>query len=137
MTSDTREKYLDQTRHKQSLVFRSSFYEKRLGTIFFLESCCKKCTRTLEAYRMSCLCFKLFCRRVELGVGYIFSDITERHQAGGGLLNSSKSSLRCRSNCPEVFYRRSILENFSKLTGKNLCHSLFFNKAAGWDLQLY
>ena len=137
MTSDTREKYLDQTRHKQSLVFRSSFYEKRLGTIFFLESCCKKCTRTLEAYRSHVFALNYFVEGWSWGVWSIFSDITERHQAGGGLLNSSNSSLRCRSNCPEVFYRRSILENVSKLTGKNLCHSLFFNKAAGWDLQLY
>ena len=29
-----------------------------------------------------------------------------------------------------MFYRKGILENFAKLTGKHLCQSLFFNKAS-------
>ena len=32
---------------------------------------------------------------------------------------------------PEVFYDKVVLQNFSKLTGKRLCQSLFFNKVAG------
>ena len=32
---------------------------------------------------------------------------------------------------PEVFCEKGILRNFAKLTGKHLCQSLFFNKAAG------
>ena len=32
---------------------------------------------------------------------------------------------------PEVFCRKGALRNFAKLTGKNLCQSLFFNKVAG------
>ena len=32
---------------------------------------------------------------------------------------------------PEVFYKKCILKNFAKFTGKHLCQSLFFNKVAG------
>ena len=35
---------------------------------------------------------------------------------------------------PEVFWKKVVLSNFSKFTGKHLCQSLFFNKAAGFSL---
>ena len=31
----------------------------------------------------------------------------------------------------EVLCRKGVLRNFTKVTGKHLCHSLFFNKVAG------
>ena len=31
---------------------------------------------------------------------------------------------------PEVFYKKDVLENFAKYTGKHLCQSLFFDKVA-------
>ena len=30
----------------------------------------------------------------------------------------------------EMFYKKGVLENFAKFTGKRLCHSIFFNKVA-------
>ena len=36
-----------------------------------------------------------------------------------------------RSSRPEVFCEKGALRNFTKFTGKHLCQSLFFNKAAG------
>ena len=36
-----------------------------------------------------------------------------------------------RSNRLEVFFKRGVLENFAKITGKYLCQSFFFNKVAG------
>ena len=36
-----------------------------------------------------------------------------------------------RSCRPEVFCKKDFLRNFTKLTGKHLCQSLFFNKVAG------
>ena len=30
-----------------------------------------------------------------------------------------------------VLYKRSVVKNFTKFTGKHLCQSLFFNKVAG------
>ena len=33
-------------------------------------------------------------------------------------------------NCPELFFEKGILKNFTKFTGKHLC--LLFNKVAGW-----
>ena len=38
---------------------------------------------------------------------------------------------------PEVFCKKRFLRNVAKFTGKLLCQSLFFNKVAGWGLQLY
>ena len=38
----------------------------------------------------------------------------------------------CRSSCPEVFCKKSVLRNFAKFIGKHLCQSLFFNKVAGF-----
>ena len=40
-----------------------------------------------------------------------------------------------RSSRPEVFCKKGVLRNFTKLTGKDLCQSLFLNKVS--DLQLY
>ena len=36
-----------------------------------------------------------------------------------------------RSSRPEVFYKKGILRNFAKFTGKHLCQRLFFNKVSG------
>ena len=51
---------------------------------------------------------------------------------------------KCLKNTPlfiqkqslEVFYKKRVLKNFAKFTGKHLCGSLFFNKIAGWRLNL-
>ena len=52
------------------------------------------------------------------------------------IINYNYLHLNVRSSHPELFCEKSILENFAKLTGKQLCQSLFFNKVA--DLrQLY
>ena len=39
--------------------------------------------------------------------------------------------LHLRSRRPEVFCRKGVLRNFTKLTGKHLWQRLFFNKVAG------
>ena len=36
-----------------------------------------------------------------------------------------------RSSRPDVFFKKGVLKNFTKLTGKHLCQSLFFNKVTG------
>ena len=36
-----------------------------------------------------------------------------------------------RSSRPDVFYKKGVLGNFAKFTGKHLCQSLYFNKVAG------
>ena len=35
-----------------------------------------------------------------------------------------------RSSLPEVFWKKDVLRNLTKFTGKHLCQSLFFNKVA-------
>ena len=47
------------------------------------------------------------------------------------MIVASMESENDRSSRPEVFYKKGVLKNFAKLTGKYLCQSLFFNKAAG------
>ena len=42
-----------------------------------------------------------------------------------------------RSSRPEVLYKKGVLRNFAKFTGKHLCQSLFFNKVAGQASTLY
>ena len=39
--------------------------------------------------------------------------------------------LQGRSSRSQVFCKNVVLENFTNLTGKHLCHNLFFNKVAG------
>ena len=41
-----------------------------------------------------------------------------------------KSSALIRSSRPKMFYRKGVLKNFTKFTGKYLCQSLFFDKVA-------
>ena len=50
-----------------------------------------------------------------------------------GASSISLGSLRMRSQKqpPEVVYKKSVLRNFAKFTGKHLCQSLFFNKVEG------
>ena len=38
---------------------------------------------------------------------------------------------------PEVFYKKGIIKNFAKFTGKHLCQSLFFNKVTGQEHLFY
>ena len=37
---------------------------------------------------------------------------------------------RVRSTRQEEFYKKVVLKNFTRFTGKRLCQSLFFNKVA-------
>ena len=40
-------------------------------------------------------------------------------------------ALSFQKHSPEVFYKKNVLRNFTKFTGKHLCQSLFINKVAG------
>ena len=46
-------------------------------------------------------------------------------------------SMTVRSSCQEVFYKKGVLENFAKLTGKHLRRVSFLKKLQAWGLQLY
>ena len=48
-----------------------------------------------------------------------------------------RRSMSFRSSHPEVFYKKPVLKNFSKFTGKHLCQSLFFNKVVGLGPSLF
>ena len=42
-----------------------------------------------------------------------------------------------RSSRSRMFFKIGVLTNLANFTGKHLCWSLFFNKVAGLELQLY
>ena len=49
----------------------------------------------------------------------------------------SLAFVRAKKQPAEVFYKKGVLKNFTKLTGKYLCQSLLINKAPAHRLQLY
>ena len=38
----------------------------------------------------------------------------------------------CEKHLPEMFYKKGVLKNLTKFTGKHLCQSLFFNKVCNF-----
>ena len=50
------------------------------------------------------------------------------------LSNAAWKNLNSRGSRPEVFYKKGVLRNFAKFSGKHLCQSLFFNKVAGLSI---
>ena len=40
----------------------------------------------------------------------------------------TSNSIYAQKQPPEVFYKKGVLGNFTKFTGKHLCQGLFFNK---------
>ena len=42
-----------------------------------------------------------------------------------------------RSIRPEVFWKKGILRNLAKFTGKHMCQSLFFNKKTFFEKRLW
>ena len=73
------------------------------------------------------------------------SEISRCFPTGAGIMFLSSTGLPLRnqnigmnrSSRPEVFCKKGFLRNFIKFTGKHLCQSFFFNKAAGRGLQRY
>ena len=62
--------------------------------------------------------------------------IKEFHRSKRMFYNSLGIFCFARSSRPEVFCKKGVLRNFTKLTGKYLCQILFFTKVAGLGLQL-
>ena len=46
------------------------------------------------------------------------------------------STAFCKSSHRKCSIKESVLKNFAEFTGKTLCHSLFFNKVAGFTRSL-
>ena len=42
--------------------------------------------------------------------------------------------MKCRSSHPKYSFKKGVLKNFKKLTGKNLCRRLFLVKLQAWTL---
>ena len=73
---------------------------------------------------------------IPLYLGLTFSILNLRYCCS--IFRRVKSHISVTQNCqnhissrPEDLCKIYVLENFTKFTGKQLCHSLFFNKVAG------
>ena len=55
---------------------------------------------------------------------------------GEQLSQGNLQILVLKRSCSEVFYKKVVLRNFAKFTGKHLCQGLSFNKVVGRALQL-
>ena len=51
--------------------------------------------------------------------------------------NPHHSDSKNRSSHPEMFFKKDVLRNFTKFTGKHLYQSLFLRKVAGLSLKIY
>ena len=51
--------------------------------------------------------------------------------------NCKHQHLNVQNQLPDVFCKKGTLRNFTKITGKHLCQSLFFNKVAGLRLAFF
>ena len=47
------------------------------------------------------------------------------------MVRSEHGTIIRTSSRPEVFFKKDVLRNFTKFTGKHLCQTLFFNNVAG------
>ena len=47
------------------------------------------------------------------------------------MINFRHEVFKLQKQPPDVFYKKAVLKNFVKFTGKHLCQSLFFNTVAG------
>ena len=61
--------------------------------------------------------------------------IAEQDNFAKNVLQKMKN--RCRRSHQRYSFRKGVLRNFAKFTGKHLRQSLSFNKVAGLSLQLY
>ena len=79
-------------------------------------SCHQKCENLKGSYKCSCV------------DGYILEPDGKTCKTAG---ETDLPLVPHRSRLPEVFCKKGVLKNFAKFTGKQLRHSLFFNKVAG------
>ena len=71
-------------------------------------------------------------------VQYIFRPPFLKNTSGRLLLNLRTFSEKHQKSSHRRFsIKKTVLKNTAKFTGKHLCQSLFFNKVAGVNLQLY
>ena len=59
------------------------------------------------------------------------------YASSGFILIQKKTKKPHRNSHPEVFYKKGVLRNFAKFTGKHLFQKLFSNRVAGLSQQLY
>ena len=78
--------------------------------IFYLKDFFSKCDRNIKTYFI--LTFK------NVASGYI-------------LCHATNPQFSAKSGSPKVFYKKGVLRNFEKFTGKYLWQNLFFNKVVG------
>ena len=59
------------------------------------------------------------------GIGPTISNWDEKHPFSICLSLFNKSIFKCKSSLPDVFFKKDVLKNFAKFTGKHLFWRLF------------
>ena len=72
----------------------------------------------------------LFLRVVEAGHVLLQGSMVNVTHTSYLNRRSYQMNIQLRGSHPEVFCKKGVLRNFTKVTGKQLCQSLFFNKVA-------
>ena len=73
-----------------------------------------------------CRMFLYFCITFLLSPRFHFNTQVYRSLSINKYLVLTSTPTPRRSSRPEVFYKKGVLRNFTKFTGKHLCQSLFF-----------
>ena len=101
--------------------------KETMAQLFSCEFCeISKNTSFLQSTSRGCLCTVIFMETVTKTktVRVDFKDSSVIY--GQAIIRDSYSEVLCKI---------SVLKDFLKFTGKQLCQSLFFNKVAGWGVE--
>ena len=72
-------------------------------------------------------CCNVFTIKVEVYYGFVYFMITPCNY----FIIPMRKLFIFRSSRPDVFCKKGVLKNLTKLTGKHRCQSVFFNKVTG------
>ena len=119
--------YSDFTKYTRSLQSWSN--------LALLMTSSKNCRRQPNGF----LWLSNICKLVNTCVMYHISIACPRGELRECRISLSKSSWTeiSQKQPPEEFYKKAVFKRFSIFTGKRLCWSLFFNKAAGLEGVLF
>ena len=76
-------------------------------------------------------CFSKQCTRIQYSIliNTSFCNFSEKVHLRKRLSDRATTTV-FQKQLPDVFYKKSVLQNFTKFTGKHLCRSLIFNEVS-------
>ena len=107
------------------------------NTTKFLSFVCMQCNKILPLFTLSYLmkllwydcktkCELAKCSRIDMILRYLDLCWLQKCDNSEIVEEDTDEGLLTRRSPPEVFYRKGVLRNFAKFTGKHLCQTIFF-----------